>query len=417
MEQKYLDNAKNYFSFIESTPSEVFTILEVKKILKENGFKELNESKLFNLQYNNNYFVVRDNEALIAFTLPGKTSPLHIVASHADFPCLKIKHNPTITMPFLPKRLNTELYGGMNMYSYFDRPLTLSGKIITKNEEVFYKSEEKFVIPSLAIHQDREINNGHKISAQKELLPLFSDDDMSFEERLSKECKIEKDDLLDYDLFLTNNEKSEFLSFNEYFSSPHIDNSESVWTSVEGLIKAKSNNHINMIVIFNNEETGSSSLTGALSDFLYNTIKRVFLSLNTKEEEMMALLSQSLLISADGGHAVHPGYSEKSDKTNLPRLNGGVLLKYAASGKYTTTSKTGAFIINLMKEKGIPYQIFHNNSDIPGGSTLASLSCEKVSLHSLDLGSPMLSMHSSLETGGVKDLTYLLELFTSFFSL
>lgn len=420
MEKERLDSVTALTDFIASSPSPFHAVDNAEALLVSHGFTKLHEDEPFNIKRGGSYFVTRSSSALIAFTVPDSPASFHIAAAHTDSPCFKIKWNPVVKGNGMPSRINTESYGGLLLYTWFDKPLSAAGRVITRDGEKHIDLRDKLnlVIPSLAIHQNREANNGWKISVQKEMLPLFSDGDKSFLSILAEECNSRMEDIIDYDLFLYNSTPAVFTGAEkEYFSSPRIDDLECAYTSLVSLPETGSSTSINMTALFDNEETGSGTRQGALSDFLRSTIERISFSLGWNEEERHIAVSKSFMLSADNGHAVHPSYPEKSDITNHPRMNGGVLLKYAASQKYTTNASTGAFVRRLLEENDIPYQVFFNNSDLPGGSTLGNLSTEKISLPTADIGAAQLSMHSSYETAGVRDVEALKALFTAFFSL
>ncbi len=424
MEKEYLEQAKKLVDFIAASPTPYHAVREAEKMLKENGFIELRENRPFEIEKKRSYYLKRSSSALIAFRVPEKPEFFNIVASHTDSPCFKVKWKAEVRAKDLPSRLNTEVYGGLLAYTWFDRPLSLAGRVFYReNGEIVerlvdFKNKLNLVIPSLAIHQNREANNGWKISMQKEMLPLFSDGEEDLLSIIASECNLKLSDILDYDLFLYNNTPPVFSGAgNEYFSSPRIDDLECAHSSLVSILNAECEKAISMIALFDNEETGSGTRQGALSDFLRETIERIAFSLKWSEEERYIALSLSSMLSADNGHAVHPAFPEKSDITNKPRMNGGVLIKYAASQKYTTNGESGAMAKSLLEKNKIPYQIFFNNSDLPGGSTLGNLSNQKISLKTCDCGLAQLAMHSSYETAGVRDVASLIAFFTAFLSL
>lgn len=424
MEQEYLEQAKKLVDFIAASPTSYHAVSNAEKLLKENGFIELKEHKSFELERGQSYFIKRSSSALIAFRVPLEPEFFHIVASHTDSPCFKVKWNPEVKAEGMPTRLNTEVYGSLLAYTWFDRPLSVAGRVFYREEGeiierlINFKDRLNFVIPSLAIHQNRDANSGWKISMQKEMLPLFGDGEEDLLSIIAEECNVKIFDILDYDLFLYNNTPPMFSGAeNEYFSSPRIDDLECAHSSLVSILNSKGKKCVSMIALFDNEETGSGTRQGALSDFLKQTIKRISSSLKWSEEERYIALAKSFMLSADNGHAVHPAFPEKSDLTNKPRMNGGVLIKYAASQKYTTNGESGALTKSLLEKNRIPYQIFFNNSDLPGGSTLGNLSNQKISLRTCDCGLAQLAMHSAYETAGVKDVTSLIAFFTTFLSI
>lgn len=422
MDQKYLSSTRNLMNYILMSPSPFHAVSVMASQLEECGFVRLDEKKPFRVKRGLSYFVTRNSSAIIAFRIPESFDGFHITSAHTDSPCFKIKWNPEVKGQDVPTRLNVETYGGMLLHSWFDRPLSIAGRVFVRRGE---NVEEKLVnlgqkislvIPNLAIHQNREANEGRKISVQKEMLPIFSDGDASFMEELASSAECRTEDLLDYDLFLYNRTSPTFWGADgEFFSSPKIDDLECAWSAMEALKTSDPKKKIAMCALFDNEETGSGTKQGALSDFLLSVTDRIIESLGLTGEERYMAYASSRMVSADNGHAVHPGWREKSDITNLPRMNGGILLKYSASQKYTTDGESGAYLRNLMEKNGIPYQVFHNHSDVPGGSTLGNLSSQKVSIRTCDIGVAQLAMHSSYESAGTKDTSALLSLFSAFY--
>ncbi len=423
MEKESLKEASLLMSFISSSPSPYHVVDNAEKMLLESGFLPLDEKKPFGVRRGKSYFVKRSSSALIAFRVPEEPEYFRIAASHTDSPCFKIKWNPVVKGKECPSRLNVEGYGGLLLYTWFDKPLSAAGRVFfdkdgkTVEKHVDLSSFLSLVIPSLAIHQNREANNGWKISLQKEMLPLFSDGDEEFLSLLASVCGCAINDIRDFDLFLYNRTPAAFSGVNsEYFSSPKIDDLECAFTSLRAITSVESRNAVSMVALFDNEETGSGTMQGALSDFLESVIERTALSLGWNSEEKYMALASSFMLSADNGHAVHPAYPEKSDITNRPRMNGGILLKYASSQKYTTSGETGAWTRDLIERNGLPYQIFYNHSDMPGGSTLGNLSTQKISIRTSDIGCAQLAMHSSYETAGTEDVLTMEKLFKAFLS-
>ena len=419
-----IKDTQNLLDFISKSPSPFHVVANMKKELIANGFIQLKENEKFNIEKGKKYFVERNSSSLIAFSIPQSFKGFSIVSAHTDSPTFKIKPNPEILANGYIK-LNIEKYGGMLLSPWFDRPLSVAGRVfVLKDGEV---KEQLFDIPkpllsivNLAIHQNRTANDGIKYSVQKELLPLFaqSSDKKAFSSFIAKQANCTEDELLDYDLFLYNRCEPVIWGLDdEFFSSPKIDDLQCSYSAFKSLIEAEPKEKIAMVSLFDNEEVGSGTRQGALSDFLSTTINRVMCSLNIIEEERYSQIASSFMVSADNGHAVHPNYADKSDVTNLPVINGGILLKYSANQKYTTDASTGAFLKALMKKNDIPYQVFVNNSDQLGGSTLGNLSIQKISIPTCDVGVAQLAMHSPYECGGTKDTTALLKLFTTFLSL
>lgn len=419
MDRKYLKEANSLMDFLEHTPSQFHAVANMKNILKDNGFSELSEERIFSLERGRSYYISRNSSALIAFRIPEKFDGIYIAAAHTDSPTFRIKENPDVRMQNGPTRLNVEGYGGMIMSTWFDKPLSIAGRIfIRENGAVIEKlidfGESQVVIPSLAIHQNRDINNGYKYSVQNDLLPIFSDfeSERVFSDVLAEKAGCNRCDIIGHDLFLYNRTKPQLWGLDSAFiSAERLDDLECAYTAISALAETSPRTKISMCALFDNEEVGSGTKQGALSDFLENTIQRIFSSLKIDEEERYIILANSRMVSADNAHAVHPAFIQKSDITNRPRMNGGVVIKYSANQKYTTDGESSAFIKNLMDKNGIPSQYFFNNSDVPGGSTLGNLSTRKISLRCVDIGAAQLAMHSSYETAGTKDVYNLKSLF------
>ncbi len=414
--------AERLGAFIERSTSPFHVVRNVEKMLECQGFIRLDEKERFNLEKGRSYFVERGGTALIAFRIPEKAfRGLSIIASHTDSPSFRIKNDPDISKgPYTV--LNTEGYGGMLMAPWFDRPLSIAGRVVVSIDgkietRIYEAGRDLLLIPSLAIHMDRKANEGIHYSAQKDLLPLFSltKENESFSSMLGDELGVRADDILGYDLNLYARDRISFWGrHGEFFSAPRIDNLSSVWASAEAIAETEGSEYMPLIALFDNEETGSGTRCGALSDFLPVVVSRIASSLSMNREEELMMIASSFMLSSDNGHAVHPNYMEKADPTNHPQLNGGVLIKYSAAQKYMTDSESGAFVKSLCLEEGIPFQVFHNHSDIPGGSTLGNLSAESFSVHGADVGLAQLAMHSPYESAGTDDPESILRLFKAF---
>ncbi|MBR0086723.1 MAG: M18 family aminopeptidase, partial [Lachnospiraceae bacterium] len=312
-------------------------------------------------------------------------------------------------------KLNVEGYGGMIASTWMDRPLTVAGRVIVRRGNGFATrlvniDEDMLLIPNVAIHMNREINDGYTFNIQNDLLPLYSgiEGKDSFMKRVAENAGVRPEEILGHDLYLTTREKPVIWGPDgEFFSSPRIDDLECAFAGTRGFIQGEKAEHICVLAIFDNEEVGSGTRQGAASTFLKDTLSRLMQALGKSEDDMRRYVSGSFLASADNGHAVHPNHPEKTDPTNRPYLNGGVLLKYAASQSYTTDGLSAAVFKDLCRKADVPYQTFFNRSDMRGGSTLGNISIRQVPVNSADIGLAQLSMHSAYETAGVKDYGYL----------
>lgn len=421
----YYEITEQLLEFIRKSPVSFQATEEMEQRFRKAGYQKLYEKEYWNLKAGGKYVVTRNHSALIAFSIPEKNSMrFHIMASHSDSPAFKIKENPEMQVEHAYTKLNVEGYGGMLMAPWADRPLSVAGRVMVsgKNgpeERLVNIDRDLLMIPSLAIHMNREANNGYKYNAQKDLLPLYGLGDAkgSFMKRIAQAAGVKEKDILGHDLFLyPRTEGSIWGSEEEFISAPRLDDLQCAFASLEGFLKGKKENSICVHCVLDNEEVGSSTKQGAASTFLKDCLLRIYLGLGKSYEEYLAAMAGSFMISADNAHALHPNYAEKADPVNRPVINGGIVVKYNANQKYCTDGLTGAVFKDLCQRVKVPYQIFVNRSDIAGGSTLGNISNNQAALNTVDIGLPQLAMHSCFETAGVKDTTYLIQAAEEFFS-
>lgn len=408
-----------------------------EKKLKKAGFEQLSEKNLWNLERGKAYYVIRNDSSLMAFRVPkcevSEIKGFHIFAAHTDSPAFKIKENAEMEREGAYVVINTEKYGGMILSTWMDRPLTIAGRVcIAKNGEIVSYpvrlADNICMIPNLAIHMNREVNNGIALNPQVDMLPLWS---MKQEkhgyktikamiaEKLSEEVgeTLEEKDILAGDLFVENCEKAVLAGAEqEFIMTPRYDDLGCVYGGLQGLLQAKSEQYIDMLAIFDNEEVGSLTRQGADSTLLRDTLDNMAAGLQASPALLRTWIAGSFLLSADNAHACHPNQSGKADPTNKPFLNKGIVLKYHGSQKYATDAYSAAFVKLLCEKCGVPIQTYANRSDIAGGSTLGNLAMAQVSMPAADIGLPQLAMHSAYETAGVKDMEYLIQLAKEFFS-
>lgn len=413
--------------FIEDSPSCFHVVAKAGELYREQGFVELDEKKSWKLSWGKSYFVTRNDSSLIAFRLPEKKEMVkgyHMAAAHCDSPTFKVKEHPD-RKGELYVTLNVERYGGMIHSSWLDRPLSVAGRIAildAKTGEIKTKlvnvDRDLLVIPNLAIHMNRDVNKGTEYHPQTDLQPLFSEKDASsFLDVVAKAAGVKVDAILGHDLFLYVRDCGRvFGAEKEFVLSPKLDDLQCVYALTEAHAKTPSNSYVTMCAIFDNEEVGSGSNQGADSTFLQDVLLRMGESLDVSPAKQREWIAAGFLISADNAHAVHPNHPEKADPTNHPMLNGGPVLKFNGTQKYTTDGVTGAKFKSLCKRAGVPCQIFVNHSDVPGGSTLGNISTSHVSIPSVDIGLPQLAMHSAVETGGTKDTLMAIKVMKEYFS-
>ncbi len=411
--------------FIEKSPTCYHAAAALKAALKEQGFQELEETAHWSLDSGKGYFVTRNDSSLIAFRIPEHLSQgFHIVASHCDSPSFKIKEFPEMTVENHYVKLNTERYGGMILYSWLDRALSVAGRVVVWGEEgletrLVNLEDSTMVIPSVAIHMNRDANKGMEFNPQVDMLPLYGDraeGGKTLLERAAEAVGVEQEDILGHDLFLYVKDKGRFYGENDAFVlSPRLDDLQCVYASSKAFMETGPEQYITVCAVFDNEEVGSSTRQGADSTFLEDTLWRIGEGLGWNRSEFLRRIAGSFLISADNAHGVHPNHPEKADPTNRPYLNQGIVIKFHGSQKYATDAVSGAKMKMICEEAEVPWQTYANRSDILGGSTLGNISTAHVSVASVDIGLPQLAMHSAVETAGVKDTKYAVEAFRVFF--
>jgi len=425
--KEYMKTAKEMLAFIENSPSCYHAIGNVQKSLEQQGFLALSEKENWQIEAGKGYYVMRNDSSEIAFRMPEETAVkgFHMVATHSDSPTFKVKETPEMVVEEHYVKLNTEKYGGMILSTWLDRPLSVAGrvavcetdKIVTKLVDI---DKDLLVIPNLAIHMNRDMNKGVEYNPQIDMLPLFADAKQSkgkgaLLKKLAKEADVKSSDILGQDIFLYVREKGRLIGEKgEFVLSPRLDDLQCVYAAVKAFSEAAPKDYINVCAVFDNEEVGSGTAQGADSTFLEDVLWRIAEGLKVSKSTYLQWLADSFLISADNAHAVHPSHPEKADPTNRPYLNGGIVIKYHGSQRYTTDALSAARMKQLCKQAGVPYQTYANRSDVAGGSTLGNISTAHVSVSSVDIGLPQLAMHSAVETAGTKDTAYAVRVFEEF---
>lgn len=478
---------KDLFSFIESSPTAFHTVDTIKKTLEENGFRELSRAD----DWKNigkgiagkgagkatgktpgkgvapgKYYTTRNNTSIIAFKIGKDVADSYgfmISASHSDSPTFKIKENAEISVRGQYTKLNTEGYGGMICSTWFDRPLSFAGRVVVKENDTFVTKlfdpdRDLLMIPNLAIHMNRDVNDGYKYNKQVDLLPLFAGgtdgaaaadkvagadgaagaDEVSLKNFVSRELKVSPDSIMGMDLYLYNRMKPVAWGLNEEFiSAPRLDDLECAFTSLEGFLAGENSKMVQVYACFDNEEVGSGTKQGAASTFLFDVLSRINRNLGKSEDDYERALSSSFMLSCDNAHAVHPNHPEKTDDTNCAYLNSGIVIKSHAGQKYTSDAVSVALFRDICQRagktgkaekagktgkagkfggNGVPCQFFANRSDAAGGSTLGNIAMTQVSINCVDIGLPQLAMHSAYETAGALDVGYMVDALTEFYN-
>ncbi len=423
---KCMDAVYQMLKFIEESPTCFHAVENVQEQLKKEGYLPINENEKWKLSAGGKYYVNRNGSSLIAFQLPEKEiKGIHMIASHSDSPCFKIKEIPEMAVEEQYIKLNVEPYGGMIMSTWMDRPLSVAGRVVAaENGRLVSRTvavdRDLLIIPNMAIHMNRDINKGMEYNAQTDMLPLYGgiDSRNSFRSLIAAEAGAKAEDVLSSDLFLYNREAGRILGAEgEFVSAPRLDDLECVYASMRAMLASKSKENINLMIVFDNEEVGSMTRQGAASTFLQDTLLRICEALSLTQSDYCRLLADSFMISADNAHGVHPNHPEKADPTNRPYLNGGIVIKYHGSQKYTTDAVSAAVMKDICKRAEVPFQTYANRSDIAGGSTLGNISAAKVSVSTVDIGLAQLAMHSAYETAGSWDVEAMIKTLSCFYSM
>ena len=424
------------FQFLDSSPVNFLAVDTICKRLNDAGFKSFDaSSRLESVKAGEKFYVVKNDSSIYAFVIgrqPLAEKGFHIICSHCDSPTFRIKPNAEMLREGMLS-LNTEVYGGPIMSTWFDRPLSLAGRVIVESGDILrpdtrllHIRRPLLTIPNLAIHFNRQVNDGVKLSKQTDMLPLMAaivNEEMKKEgvllSLISEELNISISDILDFDLYLYDTTPpSTFGLQQEMISAGRLDDLSMVHASLEALITASDEGipeQTNIMAVFDNEETGSQTKQGAGSPFLRSLIERIIIAQEGRGDDFYRAIEQAFMISADNAHAWHPNYSSKYDPTNHPHLGLGPVIKLNASQKYATDAVSAAVFAGICRKAGVPFQYFVNHSDVAGGSTLGNILASSLPVKGVDMGNGVLAMHSVRETGSVADHLYCIKAFTEFY--
>ena len=420
------EEIQELLSFVDKNPTAFHTTASIREILLKEGFTELLESRKWDLTPGEGYFVCRNGSSVIAFRLGTdlKDYSFNVAAAHTDSPCFKIKENAELHMGQKYTRLNTEGYGGMICSTWMDRPLSVAGRVLIKENNAITSrlltlDRDLLMIPSVAIHMDREVNDRASYNKQVDMLPLLGGvaEEGVLKKLIAAELQVAEEQILGSDLFLCIREKAAVWGCNEEFiSSGRLDDQQCVFGILKGFLNAHCARSINVAAFFDNEEVGSGTKQGAASTFLYDVLHRIAQSLGGNDEDFHRAVASSFMVSADNAHAVHPNHPEHTDVNNCTYMNKGVVIKTHAGQKYTSDGMSVAAARELAARAGVPLQYFANRSDKVGGSTLGNLAMAQVSMNCVDIGLPQLAMHSCYETAGAEDTLSLIKLMQELYS-
>ena len=421
--------------FLDNSPCNFFAVDTIKKTLVNSGFSELKPENQWILEKGGKYFVTKNDTAIFAFVIGNKPlcdTGFNIISAHSDSPCFRIKPNPEMLVDGVLK-LNTEVYGGPILYTWFDRPLSIAGRVLVRNEKnpgqpitkLFDFGEPVLIIPHLAIHFNRNVNEGNPLSKQVDMLPVCAIVNETAEKNNFLLNKLKEklgltdiSEILDFDLMLYNSQKAQLTGFNhEFVCSGRIDDLSMAHAAMCGLLNSSNESTTKIMAIFDNEETGSGTKQGAASPVLSNIMRRIALCMGLNEEGFYRTIARSFLVSADNAHAIHPNYVNKYDPTNHPQMGKGPVIKINANCKYMTDAHSSAVFKEVCRLADVPCQYFVNHSDVAGGSTLGNIFTAQVDVDGVDMGNPIWSMHSAMETGALADQDYAIRAFTTFYDL
>lgn len=422
--------AQELVDFIAECPSMFHTVYAACTRLDEAGFTYVPESHAWEVVPGGRYYTTRNGSSVIAFAVGEHALDdrdafhFQLAAAHADSPAFKIKSAPELEGPEGYLRLNAEAYGGMIDYTWFDRPLSLAGRVLVRNgakveSRLVALDEDVALIPSLAVHLDRAVNDGFAPNRAIDLCPLFSAGELdagAFDRMLAQKLGVEPKQILARDLFLYSRQKGcVWGAAGEFVSSPKLDDLMCAFASLKAFLASGNDACVRVWCCFDNEEVGSNTKQGAMSTILRDVLERTCEGLGLAREDYHRAVARSMMVSCDNAHAVHPNRTEKYDAGNRCRLNGGIVIKEAANQHYCTDAFSRAVFAAVCDDAGVPYQTFANKSDQAGGSTLGNLSNTQVSMHGVDVGCPQLAMHSSYETSGVRDVSLAIAALTAFY--
>ena len=408
--------------YIQKSPDCFHAVENLRQRLMGEGYTQLTAGE-WSLTPGGKYFITKNGSSLLAFRVPqGAPTGFVLTASHSDSPCFRLRDHAELAGEFV--RLSAERYGGMINDCWLDRPLSAAGRVLVRRDNgletrLVDLKKDMALIPRVAIHLNRDGNNGTKYNPAQDLVALYAGGEQKgcFDREIAAAAGCQPEDIVARDLFLYNNQPGTVWGpAGEFLSAPRLDDLACVFACTQGFLAARETTAIPVLCVFDNEEIGSSTRQGAASPFLEDTLRRITEALGLTFGEYLEKLPQSFLLSADNAHGMHPNYADKCDPVNRPRLGGGVVVKYSGNQKYATDAVSAAIVRVLATKAGVKLQVFTNHSDIPGGTTLGNISVQHLPVKTADVGIAQLAMHSPYETCGTGDTAELIGLARKLFS-
>lgn len=419
-------------SFMNSSVVNFYAVDTIRRKLEASDFVRLDQSDKWDLEAGGKYYVIKNDSAIFAFVV-GHGAPwegFKIISAHSDSPGFRIKPKAEMAAAGNTLKLNTEVYGGPILYTWFDRPLSIAGRVILRGDDILHPEHQlvKFdrpllTIPHLAIHFNRAVNEGNHLSKQKDMLPVLAHINNAAEcddfllNMVADQLGRDKEDIVDFDLSLYDTTPACLLGANdEYITSGRLDDLSMAYSAMTALLESETASMTQVMAIFDNEETGSGTKQGAASPELDYLLRRICSSIGANEEDYMRAVANSFMVSADNAHGIHPNYPEKQDPTNHPSLGGGPVIKINANCKYMTDADSAATFKMICEQAEVPYQYFVNHSDVAGGSTLGNILTSQIPLRGVDMGAALWAMHSVRETASAIDHEYIISAFKEFYN-
>ncbi|MDO4210619.1 MAG: M18 family aminopeptidase [Bacteroidales bacterium] len=422
-------------SFLDASPVNFLAVEQIRQQLEAAGFTRIDPTQpLPQLEAGAQVYVTKNDSAIFAFRLGRKTlgeAGFKMICAHSDSPCFRIKPAAEMVGEAGLVRLNTEVYGGPILSTWFDRPLSIAGRVLLRTDNplhpetrLLHVKRPVMIIPNLAIHFNRQVNDGVKLNRQKDMLPVMGyvtdqlEKDNLLLHLIAKELGVDKSAILDFDLYLCDAQPACLCGLHdEFISSGRLDDLSMCYAGLEALLAAPQNDMTQVLAIFDNEETGSGTKQGAASPFLRNMLERLVLAQGGTQDDLYRAIEQAFMVSADNAHAFHPNHAEKADPTNHPRIGGGPVIKFNAAQKYASDADSASVFAEVCRLAGVPCQKFVNHSEIAGGSTLGNILAASIPLRGVDMGNGIWAMHSARETGAAIDHIYCVKAFTKFYEV